>query len=111
LIISALVILEQLIHAPESGFNKKNIIVVDADGTDSKKYFHKHQLNTRGDHGWFGTWIGEGSGWSRSGFDYNESWKFSNTMLMKNIFLLNIQLLAGRNLIKTFRLIPSIQLL
>ena len=106
LIISTLVILQQLnyMRSRNPGFNKENVVMVDASGTDSKKVFPLFKqaasaipqvVNVSGAE----LGLGEGTGWSRMGFDYKGKQKqvFEYHIDENYIPLLNMQLLAGRN--------------
>ena len=106
LIISTLVILQQLsfMRSKNPGFNKENIVVVDAEGTDSKKvYALFRQTVSKYPEvvGIAGTelGLGEGTGWSRSGFDYKGKNKdvYEYFIDPDYIGLMGMQLIAGRN--------------
>ena len=106
LIISTLVILQQLkfMRSKNPGFDKENVIVVDAEGTDSKKVFPifkqtSAQLPQVISVAGAELGLGEGTGWSRMGFDYKGKHKdvFEYHIDEQYIPLLNIELLAGRN--------------
>jgi putative ABC transport system permease protein len=106
LIISTLVILQQLnyMRSKNPGFTKENVIVVNAEGTDSKKLYPVFKENAKqipevtsiasSELG-----LGEGTGWSSNGFDYFGKHKevYEYYVDQDYIPLLNIQLLAGRN--------------
>jgi len=106
LIISTLVIFQQLnfMRSKNPGFDKENVIVVDASGTDSKKVFPIFKeasrnlpevISVAGSE----LGLGEGTGWSRMGFDYKGKNKqvFEYHVDEEYLPLLKIQLLAGRN--------------
>lgn len=106
LIISTLVILEQLnfMRGKNPGFNKENIVVVDGEGTDTEKIFplfkqavskHPEIVSIAGSE----LGLGEGTGWSRSGFDYKGKHKdvFEYFIDPEYINLMGMKLLAGRN--------------
>ncbi|HVG40354.1 MAG TPA: FtsX-like permease family protein, partial [Chitinophagaceae bacterium] len=106
LIISTLVIMQQLkfMRTKNPGFNKENMIIVDAEGTDGNKVYPlfkeeiiKNPAVTGIASSELG--IGEGAGWSRSGFDYNGKHKEVYEYFIDNDYLnvMNIPLLAGRN--------------
>jgi putative ABC transport system permease protein len=106
LIISTLVILQQLrfMRSKNPGFNKENIVVVDAEGTDSKKIyalFRQQALKYPGITAIAGSelGLGEGTGWSRSGFDYKGKHKdvFEYFVDPDYIPLMGMEVLAGRN--------------
>ena len=106
LIISTLVIFQQLnfMRSKNPGFDKENVIVIDASGTDSKKVFPIFKeasrnlpevISVAGSE----LGLGEGTGWSRMGFDYKGKNKqvFEYHVDEEYLSLLKIQLLAGRN--------------
>jgi putative ABC transport system permease protein len=106
LIISTVIILQQLkfMQNKNPGFNKEHIIMVDAEGTDTKKIFplFKQALSTQpAIMGIAGSelGLGEGKGWSMSGFQYNNKQKNVYEYFVDNdyISLMNIELLAGRD--------------
>jgi putative ABC transport system permease protein len=106
LIISTLIIMQQLkyMRGKNPGFNKENVIVVDAEGIDTKKVyplFKEHVEKYPEVIGVAGSelGLGEGQGWSRSGFDYKGQQKtvFEYYVDKDFIPLMNIQLLKGRN--------------
>jgi putative ABC transport system permease protein len=106
LIISTVIILQQLkfMQSKNPGFNKENIVMVDAEGTDTKKIYplFKQALSTQAQIiGIAGSelGLGEGKGWSMSGFEYNGKQKNVYEYFIDNdyINLMNIKLLAGRN--------------
>ena len=106
LIICTLVIIQQLnfMRTKNPGFSKENILVVDASGTESKKIFPifretAKQLPEVVSVSGAELGLGEGTGWSRSGFDYKGKNKqvFEYHIDEAYIPLLNMQLLAGRN--------------
>ena len=58
------------------GFNKENIVMVDADGTDTKKIYPLFKQALSAQPSIIGTagaelGLGEGTGWSQTGFEYN----------------------------------------
>jgi putative ABC transport system permease protein len=106
LIICTVIILQQLkfMQSKNPGFNKENIIMVDAEGTDTKKIYplFKQALSTQTEIlGTAGSelGLGEGKGWSISGFGYNGKQKNVFEYFVDNdyIRLMNIPILAGRN--------------
>jgi len=106
LIICTFVILQQLkfMRTKNPGFNKENIIVVNAEGTDTKKIFplFKNELlknpSIKGVAG-AELGLGEGTGWSRSGFEYKNKHRDVYEYFIDPDYLpvLNIPLVAGRN--------------
>jgi len=106
LIICTLVVLSQLkyMRSQNPGFNKENIVVIDGEGTDPKEPYPilKRELAQYPEI--LGTAsaelsMGEGMGWSRSGFKYKGKDKdvyeyFIDTNYLE---LMGIKLLAGRN--------------
>ncbi|HKP31771.1 MAG TPA: FtsX-like permease family protein, partial [Chitinophagaceae bacterium] len=106
LIISTLIIMQQLkyMRGKNPGFNKENVIVVDAEGTDTKKIYplFKDRVKKYPEViavGGSELGIGEGEGWSRSGFDYKGEQKsvFEYYVDKDFIPMMNIQIIAGRN--------------
>ena len=106
LIISTMVIMQQLnfLRSRNPGFNKDNIIVVDAEGTDSHEIYplFKQQLLQQPQiAGIAGSelGLGEGTGWSRSGFEHNGKHKDVFEYYVDHDYLkvMGMQLLAGRN--------------
>ncbi len=106
LIISTVIILQQLkfMQSKNPGFNKENIVMVDADGTDTKKIFplFKQALAAQPQiAGVAGSelGLGEGTGWSQSGFDYEGKHKQVYEYFIDNDFinLMGMQMLSGRN--------------
>ena len=106
LIISTLVILQQLtfMRTKNPGFNKENMVVVNASGTDGAKIYplFKQQLLQQPEVvGISGSelGIGEGTGWSRSSFDYKGKNKEAYEYFVDHEFigLMGMQIVAGRN--------------
>jgi putative ABC transport system permease protein len=106
LIISTIVILQQLtfMRGKSPGFDKENIIVVDAAGTDTEKIFplfkqavskYPEIIGVAGSE----LGLGEGSGWSRSDFDYKGKSKgvYEYFIDPEYINLMGMKLIAGRN--------------
>ena len=106
LIICTMIILQQTKYmtSKNPGFNKENIVVVDASDTRTKEIYplFKHALSSRPDIVGIASaqlGLGEGTGWSRSGFEYNGTHKdvFEYFVDADYIPLMKMQLLAGRN--------------
>ena len=106
LIICTMIILKQIRYMGSKypGFNKENIVVVDADGTNTKKIYplFKQTLLSRADISGIASaelGLGAGTGWSRSGFEYNGTHKnvFEYYVDADYIPLMGIQLIKGRN--------------
>jgi len=107
LIISTLIIIRQLnfMRSKNPGFDKENVVVIDADGvSDTKKtfaLFKEQALKDPSIKGVAGAelGLGEGTGWSRSGFEYQGRHKIVYEYYVDNDYLnvLEIPLLAGRN--------------
>jgi putative ABC transport system permease protein len=106
LIISTIIIIQQLrfMQSKNPGFNKENVLIVDADGLDTKKLYplFKQELSGRPEFinitsAELG--LGEGNGWSMSGFEYNNQHKqvFEYFIDHNYINTLGLQLVAGRN--------------
>jgi putative ABC transport system permease protein len=106
LIISTVIILQQLkfMQNKNPGFNKENIVMIDAEGTDTKKVYpvFKQELTaqspivgvTSSELG-----LGEGTGWSRSGFEYNGKQKdvYEYFVDADYIKLMGMKMIAGRD--------------
>ncbi|MEO6491175.1 MAG: ABC transporter permease [Ferruginibacter sp.] len=106
LVICTVIILQQLkfMRSKNPGFNKENIVMVAADGTDTKKVFplFKHALESHTEViGIAGSelGLGEGTGFSISGFEYNGKQRDVFEYFIDNDFikLMGIKFLAGRN--------------
>ena len=106
LIASTIVILRQLkfMTGKNPGFNKENIVVVNAGDVDGKKIyplFKQAVLNDPSIAGIAGSelGLGEGTGWSRSGFDYKGKLKqvFEYFIDPDYIPLMGMQMIRGRN--------------
>jgi putative ABC transport system permease protein len=106
LIICTVVILQQTKYMSSKypGFNKENIVVVDAEGTKSKEIYplFKQALSSRPEIAGIASadlGLGEGTGWSRSGFEYNGTHKdvFEYYVDHDYIPLMKMEMLAGRN--------------
>jgi len=86
------------------GFNKDNVVVVDASDTKTKEIYplFKQAISSRADIAAIAAaelGLGEGTGWSRSGFEYNGNHKevFEYFIDHDYIPLMGMQLVAGRN--------------
>ncbi|MFI5131565.1 MAG: FtsX-like permease family protein, partial [Chitinophagales bacterium] len=106
LIIATMVILQQTKYmvGKNPGFNKENIVVVDASDTKSKEIYplFKQALTSRTDIASIASaelGLGEGTGWSRSGFEYQGNHKdvFEYFVDPDYIPLMGMKLIAGRN--------------
>lgn len=106
LIISTLVILQQLnfMRSKNPGFDRENVVVVDASGTDSKRIFplfKRAALAQPEVIGVAGSELGLGAeqGWSRSGWVHNNTHRevFEYFVDADYLNVLKMQLLAGRN--------------
>ncbi|MEO6541601.1 MAG: ABC transporter permease [Ferruginibacter sp.] len=106
LIISTVIILQQLtfMQSKNPGFNKENIVMVDAGGTDTRKIYplFKQALAAQPQiTGIAGSelGLGEGTGWSQSSWEYDGKQKKAYEYFVDNDFisLMNIKLIAGRN--------------
>jgi putative ABC transport system permease protein len=106
LIISTLVILQQTkyMSSKNPGFNKENIVVVNAEDTKSREIYplFRQALASRTDiAGIAGAelGLGEGTGWSSSGFEYNGAHKnvYEYYIDPDYIPLLGMKVIAGRN--------------
>ncbi len=106
LIISTMIILRQTkyMSSKHPGFNKENIVIVDASETKTREIyslFKKALLNHPDVSGVASAELslGAGTGWSRSGFEYNGTHKdvFEYFIDPDYIPLMEMQMLAGRN--------------
>jgi len=106
LIISTVIILQQLkfMQNKNPGFNKENIVMVDAEGVDTRKIYplFKQALSSQpqilsvagAELG-----LGEGNGWSMSGFEYEGKHRqvYEYFIDQDYIKLMGIKMLAGRD--------------
>jgi putative ABC transport system permease protein len=106
LMIATLIILQQLkfMRSKNPGFNKENLVVVDADGTDSKKIYPlfkqaAQKLPMVSGVAASEMGLGEGQGWSSAGFEYKGKHKDVFEYFIDNDYLkvMGMQLIAGRN--------------
>ncbi|MBL7828850.1 MAG: FtsX-like permease family protein, partial [Saprospiraceae bacterium] len=106
LIISTMVILKQIdfMRSKNPGFAKENVLVVDAEGTDSKRIFPLFKQAVQSTPQVVGIAgaelsFGAGMGWSRSGWNDNGTHREAYEYYVDDQFLqvLNMQLIAGRN--------------
>ena len=106
LVASTMIILQQLkfMTSKNPGFNKENIVVVSVRDIDGKKNYPLFRQALAGDPSISGIaaselGLGEGTGWSRSGFDYKGKLKqvFEYFIDPNYIPLMQMQLQKGRN--------------
>ncbi|MEP7376973.1 MAG: ABC transporter permease [Chitinophagaceae bacterium] len=106
LIISTMIILQQTkyMSSKNPGFNKENIVVVDASDTKSREIYplFKQAMTSRIDIAGVASaelGLGEGTGWGRSGFEYNGKHKdvFEYFIDPDYIPVMGMKLIAGRN--------------
>jgi putative ABC transport system permease protein len=106
LIICTMIILQQTNYMSKKnpGFNKDNLIMVDAGGTNTKEIYplFRQALASRTDIAGIASseiGLGEGTGWSRSGFEYKGDHKdvYEYYIDKDYISVLGMQLIAGRN--------------
>jgi len=106
LVICTIVILRQTKYmtGKNPGFDKENIVIVDASDTKSKEIYplFKQAIDSRSDIAGVASaelGLGEDEGWSRSGFEYNGTHKdvFEYFIDKDYIPLLGMKLVAGRN--------------
>lgn len=106
LILATLVILQQKTYMTSKypGFNKENIVMIDAQETDSKRIFPllRQELAASPEiAGIAGAelGLGEGTGWSRQGFKYKGNAKEVYEYFIDNNYVpvMGMQMVAGRN--------------
>ncbi len=106
LIICTVIILQQLkfMQNKNPGFNKENIVMVDAEGTDTKKIYPLFKQVLAAQPLIVGVagselGLGDGTGWSMSGWEYNGKDKNVYEYFVDNdyIKLMGMELIAGRN--------------
>ena len=106
LIIATAVIIQQKNYMTSKypGFNKENIVVIDAAETESKKIYPllKQELTARPDIAGIASaelGLGGGTGWSRSGFEYNGKHKEAYEYFVDPDYIpvMGMQIIAGRN--------------
>ena len=106
LIICTMIILQQTKYmtSKNPGFDKENVVVVDASETKTKTIYplFKQALTSRTDIikiSGAELGLGEGTGWSRSGFEYNGAHKdvIEYFVDQEYIPLMGMKILAGRN--------------
>ena len=106
LVASTLIILKQLdfMYSKNPGFDKENVVVVDASGTDSDVVYSRFRQALQHSPQIVGVAgselsLGANSGWSRSGWDYKGERKSVYEYFVADDFLdvLDMEILAGRN--------------
>jgi putative ABC transport system permease protein len=106
LIIATLVILQQksYMKTKNPGFNKENVVMIDAEQTDTKKIYPllKQELSARPDImgiAYSEVGLGGGAGWSRSGFEYKGNHKEVYEYFVDHDYIpvMNMQMISGRN--------------
>ncbi|MEO6536950.1 MAG: FtsX-like permease family protein, partial [Ferruginibacter sp.] len=106
LIICTIIIIQQLryMRSKNPGFNKENIVMVDADEMDTKKIYplFKQELEQQPEIMGVASaelGLGEGTGWSMSGFEFNGKHKQVYEYFIDDQYLkvMGMKLLAGRN--------------
>ena len=106
LIICTIIIIQQLrfMRSKNPGFNKENVIMVDANEMDTKKIYplFKQELTNQPEIiGVAGSelGLGEGTGWSMSGFEYGGKHRQVYEYFIDHDYLnvMGMKLLAGRN--------------
>lgn len=107
LIVSTVTILQQLrfMRSKSPGFNKENVVVVDADGAEAKRIYplFRQEIISRPEIAGVAAselGLGAGKGWSRSGWDDNgKHYEAYEYFIDENyLAVMGLQLLAGRNL-------------
>jgi putative ABC transport system permease protein len=106
LIIATIIILQQVhfMRSVNPGFNKENVVMVDADGMDVDKIYPLFKQAVASNRNVIGVagaelGLGEGTGWSMSGFEYEGKHKQVYEYFVDNNYLqvMGMKLLAGRN--------------
>lgn len=106
LIIATIIILQQLhfMQSHHPGFDKENVVMVDANEMDTKKNYPLFRQEMAAHPEIVGVaaselGLGEGTGWSMSGFEYNGKHKQVFEYFIDDHYLnvLGMKLLAGRN--------------
>ncbi len=106
LIISTIIILQQLhfMQSHHPGFDKENVIMVDANEMDTKRIYplFRQEMSVNPEIAGVAAselGLGEGTGWSMSGFEYNGKHRQVVEYFIDNNYLkvLGMKLLAGRN--------------
>lgn len=106
LIISTAIILQQVNYMQNAnpGFDKENVLMIDGSDSDVEKVFPLFKQDMLSHSSVAGIasadmGLGEGTGWSRSGFDYNGKHKevFEYFVDEDYINVLKMQILAGRD--------------
>lgn len=106
LIIATIVILQQVhyMRSVNPGFNKENVVMVEADEMDVDKIYPAFKQALAANPKILGVGgaeigLGEGTGWSMSGFDYEGKHRQVFEYFIDNDYLnvLGMKLLAGRN--------------
>ncbi|MFT3679005.1 MAG: ABC transporter permease [Ferruginibacter sp.] len=106
LIICTVIIMQQkqYMNGKDPGFNKENLLVVDAEETKTKQIYplFKQALLKRSDIAGIANaelGLGEGMGWSQSGFEYEGKHRQVFEYFVDNDYIqvMGMQLIAGRN--------------
>ncbi len=106
LIAATLIVLDQLhlMRSKHPGFEKENVVVVDADGTDAQQAYPRFRQALAGRSEIVGIagaelGLGEGTGWSRTGWDYQGVHKetFEYYVDADYLGVMGLQLAAGRD--------------
>jgi putative ABC transport system permease protein len=106
LIICTIIIIQQLrfMRSKNPGFNKENVIMVDANEMDTKKIYPLFKQELANHPEIIGVasselGLGEGTGWSMSGFEYNGKHRQVYEYFIDHDYLnvMGMKLLAGRN--------------
>ncbi len=106
LVASTLIILEQIdfMCSTHPGFEKENVVVIDADGTDSNEVYPRLKqlvanrpeiVNVAGSE----LGLGAGTGWSRMGWDHEGELKevYEYAVDEHYVDVMNMEIIAGRN--------------
>ncbi|MFN7116271.1 MAG: ABC transporter permease [Saprospiraceae bacterium] len=106
LVVSTLIMLQQLnfLSSKNPGFSKENVLVINASNTDTERIFPRLRQALQGSREIIGVAtaeisLGEGAGWSRTGFEYKGQNKsvYEYHIDPNYVNVLGLDIIAGRN--------------